>query len=663
MCACDKDEPTPSDNEFPITITATIKPLVSTKAIVDGINVRWEEGDKLGLFEREGAVYKNSNIELSLFGGAGNSTATFTGYASSNDGWSVNDKIFMAYYPYSNTQMMASELFFSTSASQIQDINNPEAHLTKNNCMVSKSEISASNDVSQASIIFTPLLTRLDFVIVNETNTPLTLGGVDYRSMVGENIFYDKGKYNLRDLIFEHIPTDGCDQYSVSLSDSVKVSVGGNYKVSMLVFPTSIPQNTGIILGIKNSRKNIEQSIYVIETNGLDYISGNAYQKVVTLSESTFAQSEIITLPGNQNTFVVKPPQYEGMTSQFLIPITRVNTYWGADYANIPSNKIENDTKWVADIIWKDVDVTGDASLIKLTANKHTGTGPLGSIGIDINYDNTEPFGNAVIGIRKADANFNPVGDYLWSWHIWVSDYNGELQDYSGTNGFKMMDRNLGAKNNTKGDIGALGLLYQWGRKDPFVGASATFFPEGSEITYATTTHNWPSPVSFNVGGTMNYAVQHPTVFITSEDAGIANPMKSDWMQTPDSYLWSNSTKTIYDPCPKGYKVASRRSWESLNADNFVFDNINNGRSYGDVWYPAAGARRGEDAILRYVGTHGYAVWSSGSATQTVSGVLNYFARTMYYYNTDTGSGLDVDYRSSRAHGATVRCVEWEDDQ
>lgn len=34
------------------------------------------------------------------------------------------------------------------------------------------------------------------------------------------------------------------------------------------------------------------------------------------------------------------------------------------------------------------------------------------------------------------------------------------------------MDRNLGAVSATPGDAGAIGLLYQWGRKDPFVTTS-----------------------------------------------------------------------------------------------------------------------------------------------------------------------------------------------
>lgn len=661
--SCTKNDPAPSAEGFPIIITASIRPYVQTKATVEGVNSKWEEGDKFGLFEREGPLYKNANIAFSLSNGAGNNTATFVGYATDNEGWSIKDKIFMAYYPYSNTQMMASELFFTTSASQIQNVNNPEGHLTTYNCMVSRNEISASSDPSQAAILFTPLLAKQDFIIVNNTKSALTLGGVDFKSMLGDNIFYDKGKFNLKEMAFEFIQTDRCSQYSVNLNDSLTIPVGSSYKLSMLMFPTSIPKNTGITVIVKNSRKDVEINSLVTEAEGLNYLSGNVYDKTITLTEKSFLQPEILTLSGSQNSFIVKSPQSQGDSDQYLLPLTRVNAYWGDGYANIPANIINENTRWVANIIWKDVDIAGATNLIELTEDKSSGTGPMGHIGITINYDAAEPYGNAVIGIRKADANFNPIGDYLWSWHIWVSDFDGQSHDYSGTNGFKLMDRNLGARSNVKGDVGALGLLYQWGRKDPFIGASATSFPEESLITYASTTYNWPSPVPYTTGGTMNYAVGNPTTFITSEDGGTYNPMKSDWIKEPDSFLWSNSTKTIYDPCPKGYKVASRNSWASLNATNFIFDSENKGRAYDNVWYPAAGCKRGESGTLRYVGTHGYNVWSSGSATQTVSGTLNYFARTMYFYSVDTGSELDVDYRASRAHGSTVRCMEWPADK
>ena len=70
--------------------------------------------------------------------------------------------------------------------------------------------------------------------------------------------------------------------------------------------------------------------------------------------------------------------------------------------------------------------------------------------------------GNAVIAAKDA------YGKILWSWHIWFTDQPKEQVYYK--NAGTMMDRNLGATSATSGDVGALGLLYQWGRKDPFSG-------------------------------------------------------------------------------------------------------------------------------------------------------------------------------------------------
>ena len=74
--------------------------------------------------------------------------------------------------------------------------------------------------------------------------------------------------------------------------------------------------------------------------------------------------------------------------------------------------------------------------------------------------------GNAVIAAR------NSKGITLWSWHIWCAEEGWEEQVYDNNAG-TMMDRNLGATSATPGDVGALGLLYQWGRKDPFLHSSS----------------------------------------------------------------------------------------------------------------------------------------------------------------------------------------------
>ena len=128
----------------------------------------------------------------------------------------------------------------------------------------------------------------------------------------------------------------------------------------------------------------------------------------------------------------------------------------------------------------------------------------------EITFTATDRKGNAVIAAKDV------AGNILWSWHIWMTDQPKEQEYYN--NAGTVMDRNLGAISATPGDVGALGLIYQWGRKDPFLGSSSI-----SSNTTAKSTITWPSPVSSKsssggnviINGTIEYAIAHPTTFIT----------------------------------------------------------------------------------------------------------------------------------------------------
>ena len=110
-----------------------------------------------------------------------------------------------------------------------------------------------------------------------------------------------------------------------------------------------------------------------------------------------------------------------------------------------------------------------------------------------------------------------------------------------------MMDRNLGATSATPGDAGALGLLYQWGRKDPFPGASSI----SENIAAKATLVRWPQEL-ISEGVSIDYTVQNPTKIISTFH-GVY-----DWLLTEDGSMdntrWQ-AEKTIYDPCPAGYRV------------------------------------------------------------------------------------------------------------
>ena len=256
--------------------------------------------------------------------------------------------------------------------------------------------------------------------------------------------------------------------------------------------------------------------------------------------------------------------------------------------------------------------------------------------------------GNAVIAAKDAS------GKILWSWHIWFTD-QPEGQVYYNNAG-TMMDRNLGATSATPGDVGALGLLYQWGRKDPFLGSSSI-----SSAVEAKSTITWPSVVSSNsTNGTIAYATAHPTTFIDGRGNNI------DWYYTgsesTDNTRWttSDNAKSIYDPCPSGWRVPDGGSIGVLAkaigssyfnyAYNSTDEGINFSGKFGSdqtIWYPASGYRYGYDGSLDSVGDHGVYYWSASP--------FDYCAYSLYFnYN----GGVLPSSNSGRAFGYSVRCLQ-----
>jgi len=257
--------------------------------------------------------------------------------------------------------------------------------------------------------------------------------------------------------------------------------------------------------------------------------------------------------------------------------------------------------------------------------------------------------GNAVIAAKDADGNI------LWSWHIWFTD-QPQSHVYNNNAG-TMMDRNLGATSATPGDVGALGLLYQWGRKDPFLGSSSI-----SSSKVATSTITWPSTVSSDSSsGTIAYAIANPTTFIAH------NKSNYDWYYTgstsTDNTRWttSGSSKSIYDPCPSGWRVpdgGDNGIWSKAGFDNTTYDSTNEGISFSisspsKTWYPASGYRGIDDfgfddvCSLRNVGSLGY-YWSASPYGNGAYGLR-------FSYD---GSSVFPSSGVIRASGLSVRCLQ-----
>ena len=186
--------------------------------------------------------------------------------------------------------------------------------------------------------------------------------------------------------------------------------------------------------------------------------------------------------------------------------------------------------------------------------------------------------GNAVIAAKDI------YGNILWSWHIWIVTDEIKEQVYPNGAGI-FMDRNLGATSCEPGSSEALGLFYQWGRKDPFAGAAST-----NLNSMALTSSDWPNPIQSAPGIDIEYSIKHPTTFI------LCDPYSYDWFYSgsqteTDNTRWSTE-KTIYDPCPAGWRVADSNDWLAAGLTSSYNTSLYGIRlSLGDeyIWLPGAG--------------------------------------------------------------------------
>ena len=258
--------------------------------------------------------------------------------------------------------------------------------------------------------------------------------------------------------------------------------------------------------------------------------------------------------------------------------------------------------------------------------------------------------GNAAIAAKNAD------GTILWSWHIWLTD-QPESQEYYNDAGI-MMDRNLGATSASIGDVGALGLLYQWGRKDPFLGACKT-----SSGPQALSTISWPERVPSihategTINGTIEYAISHPTTFICY------NNINCDWYytgdETTDNTRWttSESAKSVYDPCPQGWRVPDGGDdgvWtRALGTGKSASCSYNSGvdlsghfGSSSCIWYPAINCLGAFNGTMSG-GIYGGNYWSATPKGSKASG--------MFFNAFGT---VNTDMTSDRAGALAVRCIQ-----
>ncbi len=245
--------------------------------------------------------------------------------------------------------------------------------------------------------------------------------------------------------------------------------------------------------------------------------------------------------------------------------------------------------------------------------------------------------GNAVVAATNED------GDILWSWHIWIPETAITSGSYGGIMGTDLMDRNLGALVATSGsdaqiDPRSYGMVYQWGRKDPFTAAGS--FNSSTQATYAG-----EEEVVAAGQISLEESILYPRL--------LGHIDNGDWADLPDNNFWAELEKTIYDPCPAGYRVPNRT---------------------GDFWASDVSAQAGWAISADF----GWLKLGSPQAVfpiagyrddYSVGGMAKVGARTLYWFARSAsdvkGAGADLRYdkgtyvfgSAPKARLGSVRCI------
>ena len=205
---------------------------------------------------------------------------------------------------------------------------------------------------------------------------------------------------------------------------------------------------------------------------------------------------------------------YAGTANCYIVPLTNDAFCFNA---SIAGNDVNKDYYNISEgdhikIVWEAANNNSQQELLK-----------------DLDYEqennrivfNTRGYeGNVLIALQDKKDKI------LWSWHLWLTNYNPSIDYITFNNGAVLQDRYLGASSDE-----SIGLYYEWGRKDPF------------------SPKKYKSIIPDESSGTVAYSISHPDIFMSN------NYKLTDWdWNYEHTAIWSSS-KTVHDPCPPGWKV------------------------------------------------------------------------------------------------------------
>ncbi len=472
----------------------------------------------------------------------------------------------------------------------------------------------------------------LRFVAVNQNNPKKQLM---YRVYLGANITSDFNVYDNTNYTY-HIKFNHSDGESISLKDE------------------RVDYQNGISASEDNNSPVPTSNCFMVEPGGSFYFDPFAFQTSAN--------------PSGSNELLKTWCQSSG--------ISYVKLYW--------QTKEQGDIgEPVMGYANSETDHTNIVDIKPVESGRDLVLNPATDVGQCNIYCRVNPGTTGGSGLIAAYDNSNNV---LWSWHVWVTDYqpdatgNAEVLDDENKRKLKfssgqlpMMDRNLGAMTGyvefPPGQTERFrthGFHYQWGRKDPFPSSYSN--KAITSITLSTTVTEPVDgllnlykadgitylPFSYKADFADGYqtAYREPQTLFKSTDA--SNTNRVYWLTSkPKDYniVWGTK-KTVHDPCPAGWRVSQLSEYEVLKGKN---KNVQN----GGMLITYSGTEK------TYISLTGYYIDSNkfnyiGQYSLLWSGTHNGVAtgKSIGYLNCTSGNVIASYVTGHEREAITLRCTQ-----
>ena len=378
------------------------------------------------------------------------------------------------------------------------------------------------------------------------------------------------------------------------------------------------------------------------------------------------------------NSYILNPIPSGTFKRHFRIPMDQIKLFWGNQgYENDSYYSLSQNPAWRCFVLASDFDIN-DSNFEIITKSGNINNNTYFEVAVAPGVK-----GNVIVGVGSAADN-----TVSWSWHLWITDYvpdecfaygdgdtgqyiysvtggavhryEDKSKNYWKTNPQKyIMDRNLGAFSAEIYPSDNIGLLYyQYGRKDPFFFDSNIYkYSSGGSINYSVKEYN-DQEVKSN---SLSYSVRNPLHFI----AGVRPESESDkytetWIMDEDyvasDLVWNDpltapgksrsGQKSIFDPCPPGYRLPDSGIWEGFTSQGNGVTTIANKdattNAYHNNDYVISEATEYSRKFKSYNSAKGLLYWpyDKNSADNDVPAQVIYIPASGYKYQT-SGSVAD----------------------